>query len=476
MLFNSLPFALFLPIVFIIYWLLLGNSLRKQNIFLVMASYFFYAWWDIRFLFLLIFSTFLDYYTGQKIEQSTQKAHMKIWLMISVVINLGVLIFFKYYNFFVTSFADLFAQFGLHINVWTLNIMLPIGISFYTFHGMSYVFDIYNNKQKALTNYIDYSLFVSFFPLLVAGPIERAHHLLPQILKERNFDTSTAIDGLRQILWGMFKKIVVADNCAMLVDEIFGNGKSGGSSLFIGSILFAFQIYGDFSGYSDIALGTAKLFGFSLLRNFSYPYFARDIAEFWRSWHISLSSWFRDYLYFPLGGSKQGILLSIRNTLIIFLVSAFWHGANWTFIFWGLLHAIYFIPLLVLKRNRTNLDIVASHSVLPSFKELTQMSITFLLVVFAWIFFRAPNISSAFEYVGKIFSASFFEKPISIAKESFLLIIIMLVAEWINRKKHHALQFNDTMPKPVKWFIYYMVVLCIFFFARKTNTFIYFQF
>ena len=370
MLFNSLGFALFFPVVFFLYWFVAKNNLKAQNFILLVSSYFFYACWDYRFLFLLVFSTFLDYYTGIKIYEAGTRASKRLWLLISVVVNLGFLGFFKYYNFFVESFAEVMNSVGFKPDIWTLNIILPVGISFYTFHGMSYVFDIYNNKVVPRKNFVNYSVFVSYFPLLVAGPIERATHLLPQVESPRHFDYSKAVDGMRQILWGFFKKIVIADNCATYVNMIFDNYQDQtGSTLVLGHLFFAFQIYGDFSGYSDIALGTSRLLGIELLRNFAYPYFSRDIAEFWRRWHISLSSWFRDYLYIPLGGSKGGLWRNIRNTFIIFLVSGFWHGANWTFIAWGALNAIYFLPLLLLKRNRSNLDMVAQGKIFPSLRD-----------------------------------------------------------------------------------------------------------
>ena len=327
MLFNSINFAIFLPIVFFLYWFVANKNYKHQNILLLVASYFFYACWDYRFMFLLIFSTLLDYFTGLKMFDAKTSFGKKFWFWLSIGVNLGFLGFFKYYNFFAESFAEALANFGLHVDVWMLNVILPVGISFYTFHGLSYVIDIYYNKIKPERNFIDYAVFVSFFPLLVAGPIERATHLLPQIQRARKFDYTTAIDGLRQILWGLFKKIVIADNCAEYANLIFNDSAhQSGSNLVLGALFFTFQIYCDFSGYSDIALGTARLFGVELLRNFAFPYFSRDIAEFWRRWHISLSTWFRDYLYIPLGGSKGGTWMKVRNTFIIFLVSGFWLG------------------------------------------------------------------------------------------------------------------------------------------------------
>ena len=378
MLFNSLDFAIFLPIVFALYWFGTKGNLTRQNRLLLVASYFFYSCWDYRFLFLLMFSTLLDYFTGLKMVDDPQRK--KFWFWLSISVNIGFLGIFKYYNFFIQSFAAALHPLSISMDVWTLNVILPVGISFYTFHGLSYVIDIYKERIQPERNFVDYAVFVTFFPLLVAGPIERATHLLPQIQRERHFDYQKGIDGLRQILWGLFKKIVIADNCAMHANTIFNNASDySGSTLALGAVLFAFQIYGDFSGYSDIAIGTARLFGIELLRNFAYPYFSRDIAEFWRRWHISLSSWFRDYLYIPLGGSKTGTWMKIRNTFIIFLVSGFWHGANWTFIVWGGLNALYFLPLLLMKKNRTHLGTVAEGKYLPSVKEAFQMVLTFFL-------------------------------------------------------------------------------------------------
>lgn len=478
MLFNSLNFAIFLPIVFILYWFFTKNEIKKQNFVLLVASYFFYGCWDYRFLFLLAFSTFLDYFTGIKIFNSSNTRERKIWLFISVFINLGLLGVFKYYNFFVESFGHLLEGFSLQPHFTTLNVILPVGISFYTFHGLSYVFDIYYGKLTPTKNFVDYSLFVSFFPLLVAGPIERAHHFLPQIQSSRQFDYSKAIDGLRQILWGLFKKIVIADTCATHANIIFENyGNYSGSTLVIGAFLFAFQIYCDFSGYSDIALGTARLFGFELLRNFAYPYFSRDIAEFWRRWHISLSSWFRDYLYFPLGGSKVGKWKRIRNTFIIFLVSGFWHGANWTFIVWGLLHAIYFLPLLLLNKNRNNLTIVAQGKLLPGTKDVLNILTTFTITVFAWIFFRSNTLPDAFNYVSRIFSSSMFHSPEIFPKIVFLLIAFFLVIEWIGREHQYSIaHLGLRWPTMVRWGFYCFLIISIISFTGNEQQFIYFQF
>jgi D-alanyl-lipoteichoic acid acyltransferase DltB (MBOAT superfamily) len=398
--------------------------------------------------------------------------------MISVIINLGFLCFFKYYNFFIHSVADGLGTLGMRPNLWTLGIILPVGISFYTFHGLSYVFDIYNRKIEPTEQFVDYAVFVSFFPLLVAGPIERATHLLPQVKQKRTFDYTQSIDGLRQILWGLVKKIVIADNCAMYANMIFGNYEYyKGSTLLLGAILFAFQIYGDFSGYSDIALGTAKLLGFRLIRNFAFPYFSRDIAEFWRRWHISLTTWFRDYLYIPLGGSKGGKFKAIRNTFIIFLVSGFWHGANWTFLVWGLLNALYFIPLLLSGTNRNHLGNAAEGRLLPSIKEAFQIGTTFLLTTLAWIFFRADSVSAGWHYLTGIFSRSLLSSPEFFPKKLIIVLILFVAVEWLQRDKQHALEFEERrIPKLVRWAIYYAMIGMVFLFGGDQQTFIYFQF
>lgn len=484
MLFNSLNFLIFLPVVFMLYWFVVNRSLKYQNILLLAASYFFYSCWDWRFLFLLAFSTFLDFYSGLAIHRSDNKRLRKIWLILSVGINLGFLGIFKYYNFFSHSFGEALSQIGINANISSLDIILPVGISFYTFHGLSYVFDIYNKRITPTTNFIEYSLFVSFFPLLVAGPIERATHLLPQMEKPRTFRYAQAVDGLRQILWGIFKKVVIADGCAEYANLIFNNSSDySGSTLVLGAILFTFQIYGDFSGYSDIALGTARLFGFELLKNFNFPYFSRDIAEFWRRWHISLSTWFKDYLYIPLGGSKGGMAMRIRNTFIIFLVSGFWHGANWTFIIWGGLNALFIMPSIVFKTNRNNIDIVAQGRTFPTPYELWQIATTFALTVFAWIFFRASSVGHAWSYITGIFSKDIFKIPFYHPELRSSIVIIMLIipfilVEWAGREANYAIEkIGFNWKRPVRWSFYIFIVFLIGMYMHTEETeFIYFQF
>ncbi len=487
MLFNSLDFAIFLPIVFIIYWSFQRFGLRAQNLLIVAASYVFYGWWDWRFLSLIAFSTLLDFGIAQMLDTETRNSRRKMLLGASVIINLGLLGFFKYYNFFLDNFVAAFTLLGVPIEARMLNVLLPVGISFYTFQTLSYSIDVYRRHLQPTSDPVAFAAYVCFFPQLVAGPIERATNLLPQFLSQRQFDYHKAVDGMRQMLWGMFKKVVIADNCAEYTNIIFdGSENYSGATLALGAILFSFQIYGDFSGYSDIAIGCSRLFGFDLMRNFAFPYFSRDIAEFWRRWHISLSTWFRDYLYIPLGGSRGGTHTKVRNTFVIFIVSGFWHGANWTFIFWGLLHALFFLPLLLAKTNRDNLTPVALGKVFPSIGELTRMLSTFVLVCLAWVFFRAENLDHAWSYLSTIFSSSFFNVPFVIEPETgihilpkTLLILIFLfnLVEWFGRHKQHALEnLESTFGHISRFALYTVILFLIFWFGGREQEFIYFQF
>jgi len=476
MLFNSIDFAIFLPLVFAVYWLLKNHGLKWQNAFLLVSSYIFYGWWDWRFLSLIIFSSFIDYFLGLSIAKSDRPKRRKLFLILSLVVNLGFLGFFKYYNFFAQNFADAFTFFGQSIEPSRLNIILPVGISFYTFQTLSYTIDVYRKKLKPTKDIIAFFAFVSFFPQLVAGPIERASNLLPQFYKKREFNNNLAIDGIQQILWGLFKKIVIADNCAQYVNDIFNNYDLYSTpTLILGAVYFAFQIYCDFSGYSDIAIGTSKLFGFRLMTNFKYPYFSRDIAEFWRRWHISLSTWFRDYLYIPLGGSRGNKWNALRNTIIVFVVSGFWHGANWTFIAWGALNALYFMPLLLLKKNRRYLDNVADNRRLPSFNETMRILLTFSIVTLAWVFFRAESIAQAFDYLGNLFQMSFSVDKLNINRYAFEilpLIAILIGFEWFSRTKEHPMQQLYVWPKTIA------IIIMLLTLGNYSNMqeFIYFQF
>jgi alginate O-acetyltransferase complex protein AlgI len=479
MLFNSIDFAIFLPIVFILYWFATDKNLKLQNFLIVVASYLFYGWWDWRFLSLILFSTLIDYSIGIRLSKEENISKRKILLWISILVNLGFLGFFKYYNFFLDNFITAFSLFGSPINVQGLNIVLPVGISFYTFQTLSYTIDVYKRKLKPTKDFIAFTAFVSFFPQLVAGPIERATNLLPQFYKKRVFEYHRAVDGLRQILWGLFKKIVIADNSAQIANEIFNNSTDySGSTLVLGAFFFTFQIYGDFSGYSDIAIGTSRLFGFNLKQNFAFPYFSRDIAEFWRRWHISLSTWFRDYLYIPLGGSRGGTWMKLRNTFVIFIVSGFWHGANWTFIVWGALNAIYFLPLLLLKKNRVNTNIVAQGKYLPTLKEIFNMLTTFALTVLAWVFFRAENIGHAWSYLSTIFSKSLFTIPYySGMKTPILLILFFIIIEWLGRESDYAIEnIKNKFNLITRWSFYLILIILIGLYKGENQQFIYFQF
>ena len=483
MLFNSIDFAIFLPIVFLLYWFVTNKNLKLQNLLIVIASYLFYGWWDWRFLSLIFFSTIVDYTVGLKLGNEDSKLKRKALLWTSILVNLGVLGFFKSYNFFLENFITAFSLFGTSIKANSLNIILPVGISFYTFQTLSYTIDVYRRKLEPTKDFIAFSAFVCFFPQLVAGPIERATNLLPQFYNKRTFDYSKSVDGMCQILWGLFKKIVIADNCAEFANQIFNNSVDmNGSTLVLGALFFTFQIYGDFSGYSDIAIGTSRLFGFNLMRNFAFPYFSRDIAEFWRRWHISLSTWFRDYLYIPLGGSRGGTLMKVRNTFIIFITSGFWHGANWTFIVWGALNAIYFLPLLLTNNNRNNLEIVAQGKSLPTAKELFFIFKTFGLTVFAWIFFRAENINHAISYISEIFSFSIFSIPVFHGRlkalQTIILVVLFLIVEWTGREYEYSIQqIGIKWEKPLRYSAYYIIAFIIMYFGNfSDNQFIYFQF
>lgn len=475
MLFNSSVFLIFFGIFFFLYWYVFNKNLKHQNILIAIASFIFYGWWDWRFLSLLFISLFIDFYSGIFIENSKDQKKRKQILIVSLCINLLLLISFKYFNFFTESFADLLLLFGFHADFVTLKIVLPVGISFYTFQSMSYTIDIYRKRLPASRKIVDYAAYISFFPQLVAGPIERAINLLPQFAKARIFNYKIAVAGMQLILWGFFKKVVVADSCSEIVNFTFQNYTTlNGTQLLAGVMYFAFQIYGDFSGYSCIARGLAKLLGFELIVNFNYPYFSRDISEFWRRWHISLSTWFRDYVYFPLGGSRGSKLSTIRNTFIIFLVSGFWHGANWTFVFWGLLNALYFMPLLLFNRNRVHLDIVAIDRNYMTFKEFISIAFTFLITCIAWVFFRADNITIAFDYLNRMR----FLKLSSIPGLPFHLFfcIICVYLEWIGRRDNNTLEQIISKYRWAKYPLYFLLTALVFTYFTRQQSFIYFQF
>ncbi|TVR79665.1 MAG: MBOAT family protein [Chitinophagaceae bacterium] len=486
MLFNSLDFAIFLPLVFMAYWLL-NKDLRSQNLLLLLSSYFFYGWWDWKFLILILISTITDFFIGKNIHKANSKKTKKIFLFFSLLINLGILGFFKYFNFFVENFIQSFTLLGFDLHSPLLNIVLPVGISFYTFQTLSYTIDIYRGKIAPTNNFLAFSVFVAFFPQLVAGPIERAGNLLPQFLKNRVFNYSYAVDGLRQILWGFFKKMVIADNLAIYVHMVYSNPESysGWEILFI-NILFGLQIYCDFSGYSDIAIGTAKLFGFELRKNFAFPYFSRDVAEFWRRWHISLTTWFRDYVFIPLGGSRGSALKVIRNVFIVFLISGFWHGANWTFIFWGLYNALLFIPLLILNKHRQYKNTQLSFKGKETIVNVFNILITFLLISIGWIFFRAEDIFQSFYLLHRIFEDllslnSIFALGDFILSTFGLLLVLLtsflIIIEWFGKENNHALEkLYFDKPRYYRWGLYSLIFFLIYFYQSQSIEFIYFQF
>ena len=476
--FTSVSFFLFIIVLFFLYWLFEKKSYKIQNTLIVISSCIFYCLMDWRCFGLIMITTLSSYYSGLLLERHSsdiRKRKLIHWL--NIIINVSILAFFKYCNFFIDSFENLLNVFGCTTDFVTLNIILPLGISFYTFKAISYSIDVYNKKINPTHDLIAFTAFITFFLEITAGPIDRATNLLSQLETKRFFKYDVAINGVRQILWGLFKKIVIANNCALYVNSAFANpaDKTGGT-LALAGILFTIQIYGDFSGYTDIAIGVGKLFGFNLTKNFNYPYFSRNIAEFWRKWHISLTSWFRDYIYIPIGGSRCSKWKIIRNTFMVYLVSGLWHGANWTFVMWGLYHACLFLPLILTGRNKKYKDTIADGKYIPTWKEIGQIVCTFVLVTFGWIIFRADSIEQAVLIVSKIFTY----KPLSIDFTTeyalyILLSIIMFVVEWFQRKQEHALCFTKS-PKWIRIMVCFIVLLCIFAFWGNEQTFIYSQF
>jgi len=505
MLFNSIEFAIFLPIVFLLYWFVFSKNARWQNICLILASYTFYGMWDWRFMGLLAFTTLTTWFSGLYIgkyaklaigggeisdTQSVAQKKAKAFVACNIILNLLILCFFKYFNFFVDSFVELFTLFGVTLQKSTLQIILPVGISFYTFQALSYSIDVYRGKIEPTKDALSFFAFVSFFPQVLAGPISRSVDTLPQYYQKRTFSYDQGVDGMRQILWGLFKKVVVADNCAVYVNQVFADYQNqSGSTLLLGAIFYTIQIYGDFSGYSDMAIGVAKLLGIKLKQNFNVPYFSRDVAEFWRRWHISLNTWFVQYLYIPLGGSKPYVSPEskhpeltkkakvIRNTFAIFLTSGLWHGANWTFVFWGFYHALLFVPLILLGKNKRFSDTVAEGRFLPNIKEVLQMFLTFMLICIGWIFFRSNTITDALQYIGGLFNITLFSIPNHAGINGlFLSIAILAVTDWLMRTKSHSLDVSNIKQPILRYSIYLVVLFVIFAFGGHAENFIYFQF
>lgn len=487
MLFNSIEFLIYLPVVFLLYWFVFSRKIKLQNLFIVFVSYLFYGWWDWRFLLLIAFTSFCSWLSGIAIEKVREKNNSSTedtpvvrtrckWITgVNIFLNLAILGFFKYFNFFVDNFVEAFSLLGVTLHKSTLQIILPVGISFYTFQALSYTIDVYRRRLKATKDIVAFFAFVSFFPQLVAGPIERATNLLVQFYKPRRFTFEEAVDGMRQILWGFFKKMVIADNCALVVNDVFSNYTNySASTLVLGAVMFAFQIYGDFSGYSDIAIGTAKLFGITLKQNFNYPYFSINIIDFWRRWHISLNTWFVDYVYIPLGGSREGRYKHIRNIFVIFLLSGLWHGANWTFVTWGIYHALLFIPLLLINKNK--------QPDLNGFRSVASMFVTFGFVTLGWIIFRADTLTIAFDYIDNIFSSSLLKVPkVSGANNvtamlSLVFIFLLLIVEWTNRNKPFGLDIQNIRSSFIRYSVYAGILFLIYFFGADSSNFIYFQF
>ncbi|MBR1543618.1 MAG: MBOAT family protein [Muribaculaceae bacterium] len=485
--FNSFTFLVFLPVVFVIYWLL-ARRLRLQNLLVVAASYVFYGWWDPRFLWLIVITSACSFASGLLIEKFRYNRRLKRLVCASnITLNIGILALFKYYNFFAESLCEFLALFNFHPDFVTINLVLPVGISFYTFQALGYTIDTYRGSIRANRDPVAFFAFISFFPQLVAGPIERATSLLPQFSKMRVFNYDKATDGLRQMLWGLFKKMVIADNCAMAVDKIWGDySNMPGFMLLLGSVLFSFQIYCDFSGYSDIAIGCARLFGIDLMRNFRFPYFSRSIPEFWRRWHISLMTWLRDYIYFPLGGSRCSLLKTIRNIFVVWIISGLWHGADWTFVCWGLFYAFLLSAHRVLGTKGIK-DETSAGKTWPSLKEAASIVITFLIVNLGWIVFRAPSMTDAAQYIMAMCHSSLFNLSGSISlmgglqlTKSVPAIIFLVAVEWMQRNKQHALQLtgNGLMTRSLvlRYTFYVVFIMIILVYSGRNSEFIYFQF
>jgi len=490
MLFTKFEFAVFLPVVFLIYWLVLKERLKAQNMFLLFASYVFYGWWDFKLLLLLFSASLFNFVVGLKLEEQAGKRRKKIWLYTGVIVNLGLLGFFKYCNFFIEGFVDLISLFGYHIQGSTLNVILPLGISFYTFLSLSYLLDINKGNLSADKNIVNVLLSLGFFPIILAGPIQRPATLLPQIRSMRRFEYAQVTDGLRQILWGLFVKIAVADNLAPFADEIFADfsGKPG-STLLAGALFYSIQIYADFSGYSHIAIGTARILGFRLIQNFNYPYFSRDITEFWKRWHISLTTWFRDYLFLPVSFSiswkiKREKIVFIKTDLFIYIIASLltwfltglWHGANYTFLVWGLLHGLLMIFYHWQKKPRKRFLKMVNLSNNNMVLSFAEGIFTFIFITLTWVIFRVDSMRSAISYLGGIFSHSLFSSPGDMPIREISIAILFIIIEFFRKEKPHPLQFDMPNRIWIRWSIYTVLILIILFFGGGSQKFIYFQF
>ena len=491
MLFNSIGFAIFLPIVFVIYWFVTGKNLVIQNLFFLFAGYIFYSWWDWRFLFILVIISILNYLIGINIDKTENDRNRKVWFTVGLIINIGVLGVFKYYNFFIDSFIDLASLIGYNLPRSTTNIILPVGISFYVFLSLSYIIDIYKKNLVANKNIVEVLLALSFFPIILAGPIQRPVSMLNQIAGKREFNYDQAVDGLKQILWGLFAKVVIADKVALHVNNIFSNySEYSGSTLAMGAVLYSVQLYADFSGYSNMAIGIAKLFGFSLMQNFSYPYFSRDITEFWKKWHMSLTAWFRDYLFLPISFTiswkiRYGKVLFIKTDQFIYIVASIitwfliglWHGPRYTYIIWGMIHGLFLIIYQLQKTPRKKLlkriGINNKHFAIV----LVETLITLLVILIAWVFFRAASLHEALNFLNQTFSKSLFTIPEVRPKMTILAVFLFFIIEWFGRQNQYATALLGVKwIKPLRWAFYYSIIICIFYFGGKQQEFIYFQF
>lgn len=475
--FVSLDFALFMPLVFAVYWLL-NKNVRVQNVFLLAASYFFYGWWSWKYLSIVLFCSIVNYVAGLLMMKEDRHLARKAILIVCCALSLGVLGIFKYYDFFVTSFVEAFSFFGFPLHAATLNLILPIGISFYTFHTLSYTIEVYRRKLEPTCDVVSFFLFVSIFPLAMAGPIERAIHLLPQIYKRRTFDYALAVDGMRQILWGLFKKMVIADNCATMANEIFNNSVNyPGSSLALGTVFFAFQLYGDFSGYSDMALGIGKLLGFKFLQNFNYPYFATSFSDYWKRNHISMTQWFMDYIYYPLVGKSDKLIYWNLCMIITFLLSGLWHGAAWTFVLWGLYQGIFIVISMNCAKSRKRFE-KKYHLKDRLAWDFVKMAFTFALVCLGLVFFRAESVAQAVAYISEIFSASLFTAPMPIkgSTSAEILIFMLVIIEWFGRKNQYAIEKIPIKNRATRFAFYYAIIVLIILFGEHPSSFIYFQF
>ena len=490
MLFNSIEFGIFFLIVFILYWFVVNKNLKLQNVLLLLASYFFYGWWDWRFLILLVLISILNYFIGIRIDKNDTDKKKKIWLIVGLIINIGILGAFKYYNFFVDSFIDLMSFIGFNLTKSTTKIIIPLGISFYVFLSLSYIIDIYKQNLNANKNIVEVLLTLSFFPIILAGPIQRPTALLPQITNKREFNYDQAVDGLKQFLWGLFAKAVTADNLSLYVDNIFLNFHNySGSTLAIGAIFYTIQIYADFSGYSNMAIGIAKLLGFSLMQNFAYPYFSRDISQFWKRWHISLVTWFRDYVFLPLsftisGRIKSEKVLFIKSDLFIYIVASIvtwfltglWHGANYTFILWGMIHGFFLILYQWQRNPRKKLFKRIGVNNKNSVIIIIETIVTMMIIIIAWVFFRSNSIQEAFLFLKGLFSESLFKIPECNPTNISFILIIFFAAEWLQRNKQHALHLENIESIIIRWGIYLSVILMILYLGGSQQNFIYFQF